>query len=82
MVKHGQQYTSTCTTIRCVHGPLWSLICRAIRDLLVISATKLYPTRRLQGLQYEGAAGAERMVSVALANGHDCKGERGSGRLV
>ena len=42
----------------------------------------LYPTRRVQGLQYEGAAGAERMVSVALANGHDFKGERGAGRLV
>ena len=57
---------------------LESLICRAIRDLLVISATK----RRVQGLQYEGAAGAERMVSVALANRHDFKGERGAGRLV
>ena len=42
----------------------------------------LYPTRRLQGLQYEGAAGAERMVSVALANRHDFKGVRGAGRLV
>ena len=40
------------------------------------------PHLRLQRLQYEGAAGAERTVSVALANGHDSKGERGAGRLL
>ena len=81
MVKHGQQYTSTCTTIRCVHGPLWSRLLP--QTITTYFATKtLYPTRRVQGLQYEGAAGAERMVSVALANGHDFKGERGAGRLV
>ena len=28
------------------------------------------------------APSAERMVSVALANGHDIKGVRGAGRLV
>ena len=75
MVNNIRPRASTCTTIRCVHGPLW------VNNNYLRHKT-LYPTRRVQGLLYEGAAGAERMVSVALANGHDCKGERGSGRLV